>query len=179
MPRIQPVQKDQLDQSTKNTLAQVEQQLGKVPNMFATLAHAPAALNAYLRWDGALAGGELSRAQRESIALLVAQANRCQYCLSAHQLLGHGAGLSDQAIADARQARADDPTNAALLEFAAALLEQRAVLSDSLFYEFAAKGLSPTLMLEAVAHVAMNIFTNYLNILADTEIDFPVAHLDQ
>jgi AhpD family alkylhydroperoxidase len=99
MAQIAPLNLETADAATAATLNAVKAKLGMVPNMFATLAHAPAALNGYLGLSETLGTGRLTAAQREIVALAAGQANRCQYCLSAHTLIGKGAGLSAEAIA--------------------------------------------------------------------------------
>ena len=102
MTRIAPVSLDQADVATQATLNGLKAKLGMVPNLFATFAQASAVLNGYLAFSDALSKGRLSAAQRELIALAVGQTNACQYCLSAHTLIGKGAGLSEAAIRAAR-----------------------------------------------------------------------------
>jgi uncharacterized peroxidase-related enzyme len=98
MPYIAPLDIAEADAKTAQTLNAVKTKVGMVPNLFATLARAPAALNAYLQQSEALAGGRLSARQREIVALAVSQENACQYCLSAHTTIGRGAGLSAEEI---------------------------------------------------------------------------------
>ncbi|MEB5091642.1 carboxymuconolactone decarboxylase family protein, partial [Pseudomonas aeruginosa] len=106
MTQIAPLTIDTADAATAATLKAVKAKLGMVPNLFATLAHAPAALNGYLGLSETLGTGRLNASQREIVALAAGQANRCQYCLSAHTLIGKGAGLSAEAIAAARTGQA-------------------------------------------------------------------------
>src|SRR3970282_1778640 len=82
------------DSKTAATLDAVKARLGMVPNLYATLAKAPAALDALLAINEAISGGGLNAKEREIFALAPSQANRCRYCLSAHTLLGKNAGLS-------------------------------------------------------------------------------------
>ena len=175
MPRIKALQNHELDAATAATLSDVSRKLGMVPNLFATLAHAPAALNGYLGLTETLAGGRLSAAQREIVALAVGQRNACQYCLSAHTLLGRNAGLSAQQIALARSGRADTALDTAIARFAAQLTEQRGRLSSADLQGLRQAGLDDGLMLEVVAQVALNVLTNYTNHVAGTEVDFPVV----
>ena len=62
--------------------------------MMRTMAQSPAVLDAYLAFGAALHKGLLPASLQEQIALTVAEANACDYCLSAHSALGRGAGLS-------------------------------------------------------------------------------------
>ena len=97
MPRIAALSDAQLPEGSRPMVDAVKAKLGMAPNIIRTLAHAPAALNAYLSMSQALAGGALSAAEREEVALAVAQANGCGYCLSAHSLMAKGAGVAAEA----------------------------------------------------------------------------------
>ena len=88
MPRITPVQPADASGKTKQMFDAVQAKLGLTPNLVKTLATSPAALEGYLGLNGALAGGALNVQLREQIALAVAQANSCEYCLAAHTALG-------------------------------------------------------------------------------------------
>ncbi|AOW15272.1 alkylhydroperoxidase [Hydrogenophaga crassostreae] len=175
MSRIAPVALAQADPTTQATLNGVKAKLGMVPNLFATFARSPAALNGYLAFSDALSKGRLSAAQRELIALAVGQTNACQYCLSAHTLIGKGAGLSDAAMRDARSGTADNAHDKALVELAVKIVRQRGVLADSDLADAAANGVDHGLVIEVTANVALNVLTNYTNHIAGTDVDFPVV----
>lgn len=177
MSRIAPVALAQADTATQATLNGVKAKLGMVPNLFSTFAQAPAALNGYLAFSDALSKGRLSAAQRELIALAVGQANACQYCLSAHTLIGKGAGLSEAAIRSARSGTADNAQDKAVVELAVKIVRQRGVLADSDLAEAAAAGVDGGLVIEVTANVALNTLTNYTNHIAGTDVDFPVVQV--
>ena len=175
MPRITPVAAQTAQGTTAEILSGVKKKMGMVPNMIATMATSPAVANAYLSFSGALAGGALPASFRERIALATGQANDCHYCLSAHSLLGKGAGLSESDVVDARNATASEAKEAAGLAFAHKLVENRGQVSDDDLAAVRNAGYSDGDVAEIVANVALNIFTNYFNHVADPEIDFPVA----
>ncbi|WP_258178641.1 carboxymuconolactone decarboxylase family protein, partial [Pseudomonas fluorescens] len=141
MTQIAPLTIDTADAATAATLKAVKAKLGMVPNLFATLAHAPAALNGYLGLSETLGTGRLNASQREIVALAAGQANRCQYCLSAHTLIGKGAGLSAEAIAAARTGQAANALDDAIAGFARALVEQRGVVSADAMANYRRAGL--------------------------------------
>jgi len=170
MSRINPIEVESAPANIQDQLATVRRQLGVLPNLFRVAARAPAALDALLALNAAVARGGLPARTREAIALAVAQIDGCDYCLSAHTLLGKGAGLAE---ADIAAARAGTGTPAAQL--ARALIEQRGHVTDAQVAEARAGGLGDRELLEVVANVALNVLTNYLNTLAGTEIDFPVV----
>ena len=177
MSRIAPVSLAQADTATQATLNGVKARLGMVPNLFGTFARAPAALNGYLAFSDALSKGRLSAAQRELVALAVGQTNACQYCLSAHTLIGKGAGLSDAAILEARKGSAASAQDKAVVELANKIVRQRGVLSDADLAEAVAAGVDEGLVIETNANVALNVLTNYTNHIAGTDVDFPVVAL--
>lgn len=177
MARIQTVKRNEADAQLGTVLDGVKAKIGVVPNLFGTFANSPAVLNGYLAFSESLTHGRLTAAQRETLALAIGQANSCQYCLSAHTLLGKGAGLDAAAIKDARQGTAADPITNALAKLAVKIVVQRGVLSDSDINEAREIGVDDGLIVEVIANVALNTLTNYTNHIAATEIDFPVVQL--
>ena len=175
MSRIQPVNAETATGATADILTSVKKKMGMVPNLISTMAQSPAVANAYLSFSGALSGGNLPSSLREQIALTVGQRNECSYCLSAHTMLGKSAGLSEDDVVVARQGTASDAKSAAALEFAAKLVDDRGNVSDEDLTTVRNAGFSDGEIAEIVANVALNLFTNYFNHVAETEVDFPKA----
>ena len=175
MPRIQPVTLESADDAQTEVLQTAKKKMGKIPNIVATMANSPAVANAYLGFSQALAGGSLSPQLREQLALTVGQTNGCDYCVSAHAALGARAGLSDDDVAAARLADAADEKNRAALAFAKKLVDDRGYVGDADVEALRSAGYSNGEVAEIVAAVALNIFTNYFNHVAETEIDFPTV----
>lgn len=173
MPRISPLDPKTATGRAKELLDGVQASIGATPNLFRTLAHAPAALDAYLGLGKALSGGSFTNAQKEQIALTIAGENSCDYCASAHTLLGRNAGLSDDELADNLQGTASDAHVQALLTLTKAVVSKRGFVSDADLAQAREAGVTDGEIVEIVAEVARNIFTNYLNHVAQTEIDFP------
>jgi uncharacterized peroxidase-related enzyme len=157
-------------------LAAVEKQLGVVPNLFRMVANSPQALEGYLGMSGALGKGVLPLATRQRIALAVAQVNGCSYCLSAHTYLGRNlARLDDAEMAANRNGRSNDPKADAAMRFARKVTERRGHVDDADLEAVRAAGYHDDAIIEIVQHVALNSWTNYINVVADTVIDFPVV----
>ncbi len=173
MPRINAVNPAEATGKAKQLLDGVQAKLGMTPNLMKTLAAGPAALEAYLSFGAALGTGHLDAKFREQIALTVAQANSCEYCLSAHSAIGKMVGLKTEEIAASRQAHSADAKRDAGLQFVQALVVQRGVVSDEALARLKAAGFSDGDIAEIVANVAINIFTNYFNHVAGTDVDFP------
>ena len=173
MQRITAVNPAEATGKTKQLLDGVQAKLGITPNLMRTLAAGPAALEAYLNFGAALGTGHLDAKFREQIALAVAQANSCEYCLSAHSTIGKMVGLKPEEIAASREAHAQDAKRDAGLQFAQLLVVQRGEVSDQAVAQVKAAGYSDGDVAEIVANVAINIFTNYFNHVARTDVDFP------
>lgn len=175
MSRIHQVNPQSATGRAKELLDAVQGKLGLVPNMTRAMANSPAVLDGYLSLSGSLSKGALSAKSREQIALAVAEANECEYCLAAHSAIGKMVGLSVDQILDSRRGTAVDPKTDAIIQFARQVVDERGLVSDANIAQVRAAGLDDGAIAEIVANVALNIFTNYFNHVADTEIDFPKA----
>jgi uncharacterized peroxidase-related enzyme len=177
MPRISPLDPTTATGETAAQLEIARKIFGGIPNLVATAARAPAAVTAMLSLFGDLAKSSLGARTGELIAIAVAQANRCGYCLSAHTAVGGMHGLPPAELAAARQARSTDAKAAAILALAVAINAARGHIDDAALAAARTAGLTDAEIVEVVAHVALNVFTNYLNSVAETTIDFPVVPL--
>lgn len=173
MPRLSAIETQQADPKARVLLDGVQKKLGMTPNLMRTMANSPAVLEAYLGFSNALSRTSLSPKLREQIALTVGELNRCQYCLAAHSALGKLAGLSDEEIADSRCGTSPDRKAEAILQFAQTVVKERGWVSDDSVAAARAAGVNDAELAEIVAIVALNIFTNYFNHVAGTEVDFP------
>ncbi|HXB79035.1 MAG TPA: carboxymuconolactone decarboxylase family protein [Bradyrhizobium sp.] len=177
MPRLPtPASIEASPAAAQPLLHAVEKQLGVVPNLFRVVGNSPAALEGYLGLNGALGKGELEAATRERIALAVAEANGCDYCLSAHTYLGKNlAKLSEAEISANRNGSSSDSKAAAAVRFAVKLVKARGHVADADVQAVKKAGYNDAQVIEIVLHVALNTLTNYVNEVAKTEIDFPVV----
>jgi uncharacterized peroxidase-related enzyme len=157
-------------------LQAVKKQLGIAPNLFRLVANSPASLEGYVSLSGALGKGELPAATRERIALAVAEINGCDYCLSAHTYLGRNvAKLDDAEITANRNGSSNDIKADAAVKFAAKVTQLRGHVTGSDFAAVKAAGYTDAQIIEIVQHVALNTWTNYINTVGKTEIDFPAV----
>lgn len=156
-------------------LGAIKQKIGMVPNIYATFAHSPAVLKGYLGFSEALAGGVLPASVREQIALTVAGQNDCDYCASAHTALAKGAGVSAEEADRNLQGYASDSRVQAILSFVRSVVKKRGLLDSGELEALREAGVSDQELVEILANIAANIFTNYFNHIAGTEIDFPVV----
>jgi len=175
MSRIPAIDPKTAEGPARELLDAVQSALGVTPNLFRVLAQSPKALEGFLGLYGAAAGFALDKATQERIALTVAQGNRCDYCLAAHTAIGRGAGLSNDEMRLNRQGASGDAYAAAIVAFARAVNDKVGGVSDSDLGAARAAGLGNRELVEIIATVAINVFTNLLNKVAATDIDFPRA----
>jgi uncharacterized peroxidase-related enzyme len=162
--------------ASRPLLEAVKKQLGVVPNLFRLVANSPAALQGYLDLSAALGKGALPAATRERIALAVAEINGCDYCLSAHAYIGKNlAKLDDAEITANRSGASSDPKADAAVRFAAKVARERGHVSEDDVRAVKLAGYDDAQVIEIVLHVALNTWTNYINQVAKTDIDFPVV----
>jgi uncharacterized peroxidase-related enzyme len=179
MPRVTPVNPATATGETKALLDGVQKKLGMTPNIIRTIANAPAALKAYLGISEALASGGFDAKTREAFALAVAGANSCEYCASAHTALSKSLKVDEAEIDRRLGGHSGDPKLDAALVFARKVVDKRGLVGDDDIAAVRAAGHDDGAISEIVANVVANIFTNYVNHVAETEIDFPVINLSQ
>jgi uncharacterized peroxidase-related enzyme len=173
MSRLNTVDPSTASGKAKELLDAVKTKLGLVPNMTKVMANSPAVLEGYLGLNGALSGGLLDAKTREQLALVTAQENHCDYCLSAHTAIGKMVGLQPEQLIASRSGNDASARTAAALTFAKRVLETRGQVSESDIVNVRAAGYTDGEIAEIIAHVALNVLTNYFNIATDVEIDFP------
>jgi uncharacterized peroxidase-related enzyme len=172
-----PATIDAAPEASRPFLEAVQKQFGVVPNLFRMVANSPAALEGYLSLFGALGKGSLSAQTGERIALAVAEINSCNYCLSAHTYLGKNlAKLDDAEITANRNGASNDPKADAAVRFAAKVARERGHVGEADVNGLKIAGYTDAQIIEIVLHVALNTWTNYINEVAKTEIDFPAVN---
>ena len=175
MQRLKTIEPELATATVKELLDAVSRKLGMVPNMMRTMANAPVVLDGYLQLSGSLSHSTLSAKVREQIALAVAQANGCNYCLAAHSAVGKMVGLTADQIRDSRLGTAIDSKTESLIQFALIVVQKHGQVSDDDLMQVRKAGFDDGAIAEVVASVALDIFTNYFNLVAETKIDFPEA----
>ncbi|MGE3315724.1 MAG: carboxymuconolactone decarboxylase family protein [Planctomycetaceae bacterium] len=175
MSRFPQINPESATGRAKELLDAVKSKLGMIPNISRAMANAPAVLEGYLAFSSALGKGTLSAKNREQIALVVGQANGCEYCLAAHSAVGKMVGLTAEQILDSRRGTSVDPKSDAVVRFARKLVDKRGLLTDDELQEARSAGLDDAALAEVIANVALNIFTNYFNHVAETDVDFPAV----
>jgi uncharacterized peroxidase-related enzyme len=171
-----PATIDAAPAASRPLLEAAKKRLGSVPNLYRLVANSPAALEGFLNLSGSLDKGTLPAPMRERIALAVAEIDGSNYCLSAHSIFGKNRAKLDEFEINAnRDGRSNDPKADAAVMFAAKIARERGHISDADIRNVKEAGYDDAQVIEIVGHVALNVFTNYINLVAQTDIDFPVV----
>jgi uncharacterized peroxidase-related enzyme len=172
MPRLTPLDPGAATGEAKDLLDGIQAAFGMTPNMARTMARNPAVLKGWIDLNGAL-GRTLTRQLGEQIAIAVAEDNGCGYCLSAHTAIGGLVGIDEHELAHNRTGESHDPKVTAALKFAQAVNAKRGDVSDDDLAQVRAAGYDDADIAAIVGHVAINVLTNYFNLVAQPVVDFP------
>ncbi len=175
MPRITALTDTDASPEAREIFAAIKSKIGMVPNLYRTTGHQPAVLKGLLGLGEALAGGGFDARTREAIALAVAGANGCDYCASAHTAIAKGLKVGAAEAAGHLRGIAAEPRTAAILALAIAVNETRGRIGDADLAQARDAGLSDADIVEVIGVTVANIFTNTLNHVFETEIDFPAV----
>lgn len=152
------------------------EKLGRVSNFLQVASRSAAALEGHLRLTESLTRGTLSPAMRARIAVAVSEFNGCDYSLSAQIHAARTvAKLDDAEITANRNGASNDLVADAAVKFAISVVRDRGEVSPEQLTTVKAAGYDEAQIVEIVQHVAAVIFSNYLNKVARTEIDFPLV----
>ncbi len=150
---------------------------GTTPNMFRAVANSTAALNSMWSAFAALGNGVIPAKLGEQIAVAIANQNQCEYCLAAHTVLGQKAGASAAEMAAAQSGHSHDVKTDAALKFVLKIVSQRAQINRDDVETLRSHGYDDEHIVEIMAHVALNLYTNYINVALDVPVDFPKIKL--
>ena len=175
MKNLEVLNREQVASETQEIFDGLKSKVGMVPNLYATAANSHYGLTALLELGETLKKGNLNNKEVEAVALAVGQANNCQYCLSAHTAIGKMLGFSEEETLDIRRGSVSDPKLKALTSLAKEITESRGFPSEQALSDFIEAGYTKGALVDVIGLVALNTFTNYLNHIADTEVDFPKA----
>ena len=179
MPRINPINPTTATGKVKTLLDGVQRKRRTIPNVLRAMAHSPAVLEAYLNFGETLGSGSLTPQVREQIAITVSNANGCQYCASAHTAIAKNLGLDAIELTENLEGSSNDPKVEAALQFARNVIAKRGWMNDSDVQLVRDTGYTDGEIVEIIATIAITMFTNYFNHIAQTELDFPKVEVGQ
>lgn len=172
--RLNAIAPESANGELRSIFEAIEEDLGMIPNSMRIMANSLAVLKAYRCMDIALEReSNLSAKLRSRLALFVSELNRCRYCLTVFSAIGRIAGLSDEEIRDSRGGNSPERMTAEALGFARQIVERRGQVDPDRIERLRDAGFSDAEIIEMVATISQTIFTNYMNTVAGTEIDYP------
>lgn len=175
MQRIQSIEPSKAQGRTKELLETVQQAFGVIPNTARMMANSPAVLDSFLAFSTAMGAAKIGAKLHNQVKLITSETNSCDYCTSILSAVAPSAGLSAADILAGRTGNADDRRTKAALAFANNVLESRGKVSNQQLAAVRIAGFGEAEIVEIVASVVLGCFTNFLNNVADTELDFPEA----
>lgn len=173
--RIETLNPETTTGQAKELFNAVQDKLGFIPNLIKVFGNSPATLQSYLSLGELLGSGNFTNKFREQLALAIAEENACNYCLSAHTAIGKMNGLTEAQTEQNRQGLANDAKVQTGLQFAQSVTKNRGNVTTEEIQAVKAAGYSDGDILEIVLNVVANTLTNYVNHIAETEIDFPAV----
>jgi AhpD family alkylhydroperoxidase len=160
---------DSAPEGSRKSLEALEQNVGFIPNLAATIGGSPVALEAFVGMQSALRRSSLTPAEREIVGITVSRENGSAYSMAAHSTFAERVGLPADEIAALRDGAAlADERHEALHAFTAELLRSSGGVSpDNLL----AAGYTAEQALEVVTQVAYTTMANFGAGVADTPVD--------
>jgi uncharacterized peroxidase-related enzyme len=172
---LEVLTREQAPPAARPTFDSLHSKLGFVPNLYATFAHSAPALNGSIGFATALAQGELTGREIETIYLAASEANQCNYCIAAHTTVGQGQGLTAAETRAVRTASSHDVRLNAVAALTLAIVHTNGHPGADVVTAFFAAGYSKAALVELIGFVAVNTFNNYVQHLADVPIDWPAV----
>lgn len=178
MQRIKALDPKVATGKSKKLFDEIHSNLGMVPNMMRTMGNSPAVLSGYLSFNEALGESSIGAELGELIAITIANVNSCNYCNAAHSFIGEKlVSIDNDLINAARTGKVSDEKTQTALSFAKTLVIQKGKISIEDVSLLKEAGFTEGEIAEIIAHVALNIFTNYFNNAVSVEVDFPEVEL--
>lgn len=175
MQRLQSVSPQVAQGRTKELLDTVQQAFGVIPNTAKVMANSPAVLDSFLAFSTAMGGAKIGTKLHNQVKLTTSETNSCDYCTSILSAVAPSAGLSAADILAGRTGNSEDHRTKAALAFASDVLESRGKVSNQQLATVRKAGYGDAEIVEIVASVVLGCFTNFLNNVANTELDIPKA----
>ena len=175
MQRLNSVNPENATGRQKELLDTVESAFGMVPNTAKVMANSTAVLESFLAFSQAMGNTAIGEKLHNQVKLSTSESNSCDYCTSILSAVAPSAGLSAEDILAGRTGNSDDRRTKVALAFANDVLESRGKVSDLQLADVREAGFSDGEIVEIVTSVVLGCFTNFLNNVADTELDIPQA----
>jgi uncharacterized peroxidase-related enzyme len=162
---------DSAPEAARALLKGAQKQMGFVPNLYANLANAPAALEAYFGLSAQFDKTTLTPIERQVVLLAVSVENGCEFCVAAHSMMARKMAKAPDTVVDALRSRSTVPDARleALSTFTRNMVKDRGWVVGAPLQAFLAAGFTRQQALEVVLGVTMKTLSNYANHLTETQ----------
>mgnify|MGYP001074909436 CR=1 FL=1 len=175
MTPIQVPTRDQVDEKASAIFDNLENNLGMVPNLYATIGYSSEVLEAYMNYSSIIGSSSFNKKEIEAIKLSVSEVNNCQYCKAAHTALAKMNGFTESETIDIRTAQLKDARLNTIVKTAQELTAKRGRISDETKEEFFGLSFSNKAFIDLIAIVNVVSFTNFVHNATQIPVDFPLA----
>ena len=166
--------RDEVSPENQVLFDNLNQALGFVPNLYATIAYSDSALGNYLQLQKGKTS--LTNKEKEAVNLVVSQSNGCRYCQSAHTMLGKMNGFSEDEIMEIRGGSlTSNPKIDALVKLTKEITVYKGRPDEETLEKFFAAGYTRGSLVDVIMAIADKIVMNYVHNITRIPIDFPVA----
>lgn len=165
--------KEQVSENNQVIFDSLQNALGFVPNLYATIGYSKNGLERFLAYQNAKT--TLSNKEKEAVNLIVSQINNCVYCQSAHLVLGKMNGFSDEQLLDIRKGKSTDAKLNVLVQLAAEITKEKGNAGTAFVDAFFAQGYNNENLVDLILQVSEKTAMNYLHNLTKVPVDFPLA----
>ncbi|MEM5421146.1 MULTISPECIES: carboxymuconolactone decarboxylase family protein [Paraburkholderia] len=150
---------------------------GFLPNLVASLANAPVALETYLTVGEINGRSGLTLAEREAVQITAAAIHGCGFCVAGHTAVALKKAQLLPTIVDALRdgVTSGDARLDAVAELTRDVITTRGAVADTSLAAFRAAGFSDANALEVVLGVSLATLCNFANNLAQNELNPQLA----
>jgi AhpD family alkylhydroperoxidase len=150
---------------------------GFLPNLVASLANAPTALETYLTVAGINARSGLTLAERETVQITAAAIHGCGFCVAGHTAVALKKAQLEAPVVEAirDQLPIGDARLDAVAGFTRVVIAARGGVADDELDTFRAAGFTNANALEVVLGVSLATLCNFANNLSQNELNPELA----
>lgn len=165
---------DSAPEKSRPALQGLQQALGFIPNLAATMAESPALLGSFVGAFGNFHGSTFTGGQKQILLLSNAVANSCPWAVAFHSTLALKEGVEADDVHAVRERRLPkDAQLAALSAFTRALIEKRGHVDDRDLAPFTGAGFGVDQVLEVIAGLAVSVMANYAGNITKPMLEAP------
>jgi uncharacterized peroxidase-related enzyme len=178
MSRMHALKIEEATGQTAELFTNIKRNVGKLPNAYATIgSHAPDVLGHLLTTHKLLKEKtDLSMRELEAINLAVSEATGCDYCVASHTLTAKLNGYTVEQTLKLRAGAYDEDAKIdALAKFAVLMVKTSGTVPAEVVENLRGVGYSERQILESLLAISTIMFTNMVNRVNDTTLDFPKA----